>query len=253
MSRKKAEGNLKTAYVFFFFVAGLILISLFFKAIFLLKESKFDGSSHFILEIKNIQNKTQLVSFSPNTSAIGVLNIDGIDVSSLEIPIDAKVKSKNFSDENITTSLSRMIFDFGNQGDLNSIDILRLMFFSMTVKDSSITKESINNSSSKLRINSISSSLFIDPKISDEKLNIEVVNSTDVYGLGNKVANMISNIGGNVILVSTGDLKKTSQIEFVKDDYTVDKLASLFHLQKIAAKKISLPDVIITIGSDYVH
>lgn len=253
MSRK-AEANLKTAYVFFFLVGGLILISLFFRAIFLLKESKFDGSSHFTIQNNISEKKIQAVSFSPKNSTIGILNLEETDPVSLDIPIDAKISSdQSFTGKNITSELLRMALNLKNQKDVSIIDFLRLLFFSSTVKDNSISEKTVSGNDDKSTIDSVTSTFFIDPQVSDEKLNIEIVNATEIYGLGNKVANLISNMGGNVILVSTGDLRKTSQIEYVKNSYTVEKLSSILRFKKVSTQKLSLPDVIITIGGDYVR
>lgn len=253
MSRKKSDGNLKFAAVFFVFIGALIVLSLFFRGIFFLKESKFDGSSHFTLEVQNEPrtNEVQIISFSPKSSTIRILSLENLDPKSLEIPIDAKIDSTfSFSPQNIRSSLFKMVLDFKDQKEVNVVDIMRLFLFSQTIKDSAISGKNIDDHTDKVNIDSITSTFFIDPAIIEEKLNIEIINSTNVFGLGNRLANYVSNMGGNVILVSTGDDNEMSKIEFVKDSYTVKKLSSILNFKSIGIQRKSLPDVIITIGDD---
>lgn len=250
MNRKVAKGNLRTAYVFFFFVGALIILSLFLRIAFLFKDSKFDGSSHFSLEVQNRTNKKiQIISFSPLNSTIAILILTNLDPKALEIPVDAKIDSGlTFKSENITPSLFRMFFDFKDQKQVNSIDILRMLLFSATVKNGSATETAISDQTTN--ISSVVSTFFIDTQIANSNLNIEVINSTSVSGLGNRLANYISNMGGNVILVATGDQKKESEIDYSKDSYTVEKLSTMLNLKKIKVQKKSLPDVTIIIGDD---
>lgn len=251
-NRKKAKGNLNFAYAFFLFVAGLIVLSLFFRGIIFIKDSKFDGASHFTLEAYNVvTKKIQLISFSPRNSTIGILTLEGLDPKTLDIPVDATINFKNtFNRGNLSASLFKTISDFKDEKQINFIDSLRLFIFAKTVKDTSISEKSLDSQTDTVDVNSIISSLFIDSQISDEKLNIQVINSTNVFGLGNRLANYISNMGGNVILVSTGDEKKESEIEFVKDSYTVQKLSSILGFKTVRTQKKSLPDIIIIIGDD---
>lgn len=249
---KKTKGSLSAAYVFFFFVGGLILLSLFFRVMFLLEETKFDGSSHFTLEIKNDRTKNiQIISFSPQSSSIGILDLVNLNPRALEVPVDATVQSNfDFNKQNITSNLFKTIADFKNQKEINFIDVFRLFLFSGTVKDSSIIEKSLNSQAEKVNIDSVVSAFFIDSQISNEKLSIEIVNSTNASGLGNRLANYISNMGGNVILVSTGEEKKESEIDYSRDSYTVNKLNSMLNIKKIKMQKKTLPDVIIIIGED---
>lgn len=255
MSRKKTDGNLKFAAVFFVLVVGLIAVSLFFHGIIFLKDSKFDGSSHFTLEVKRDSGrKIQIISFSPKNSTIGILTLENVDPKVFEIPVDATVQSNlNFNKQNIRNNLFRTISDFKDQKEVNFIDIFRLSLFLGTVKDSAITEKYLNSQTEKVDVDSIVSTFFIDPQISDEKLNIEIINSTNEFGLGNKLANYVSNMGGNVILVSTGDEKKQSEINFVQSSYTVGKLRSILHFKAVQVQKKSLPDIVIIIGNDSIR
>lgn len=248
----KTSGNLHFAVFFVVLVGGIILLSLILRIFFLLKESKFDGSSHFALQLNEQRERVQYISFSPQDSHIGILTFKNAPFSS-EIPIDAKTSSTlEIESKNLKPSLLKMMFDFRNQKEVNFVDLFRLFIFSQTIKENTISQILISQYSDKAKVDSIISAFFVDPRIQDEKLNIEVINATEVYGLGNKLANLISNTGANVVLVSTGDLKKVSLIEYSEPSYTVDKLSKILKFKKIKVSKKSLADITLIIGDNYV-
>jgi len=257
--RKKESSNLKFAAFFFILVGALVFLSLIFRVALLIKESKFDGSSHFTILIQN--SRAQVISFSPKSSTVGILTLENTSPKSLEIPIDAGIFSTSpVNNKNLVSSLSKMLFDFRpapagakNQKEINFIDIFRLLLFSETVKENSISEKLITDKSDKSKIDSIVSTFFADPQVLDEKASIEIVNATDVYGLGNRLANLVSNMGGNVILVSTGESKNNSEIQYTRGGYTVEKLSSILGIRSVKTEKKGLPDVIIVIGNDNIN
>lgn len=252
MRRKKASGNLQFAFFFFVLLAGTIFISFLFRSFFLLKETKFDGSSHFTLKL-NGPKSVQYLSFSPQTSNIGILTFQNYPAP-YEIPTDAKTKTDlTFDQKNLNLSLFKAFFDFKNQKEINSVDIFRLMLFSATVRENSIKQMEISNETNKVLVDSTISNFFADPKIQEEKLNIEVINATEVYGLGNRLANLVSNTGANVVLVSTGDFKKESAIEYFEPSYTVDKLSKILKFKKVKLNQEGLANVRIIVGREYVN
>lgn len=253
MSKRKSSANLQFAAFFFVLVGATILLSLILRVFFLLKESKFDGSSHFSLEVRN--SKTQFLSFSPQSSDIKILTFQNTSAP-FEIPKDAQITaSSEINSKNLKSSLFEMMFEFPRHKEINIVDVFRLLLFSETVKDSSITQKEVTNKTEKTEIDSIISKYFQDPKIIEEKLSIEVINATDISGLGNKIANLVVNMGGNVILVSTGDMKKESTVEYIADSYTADKIAKILKFKKTKKESMgkSLTDITVIIGTSYVR
>src|SRR5260221_10243644 len=101
-ARKPAPKNLKMAGWFSLAVITLIVLSGILKLFILIEESKFDGRSHFTIEI---ENKSEFVSFSPKDSSISILNIEGGGdaAKTLEIPVDARISSRDeFKKDNIS-------------------------------------------------------------------------------------------------------------------------------------------------------
>lgn len=251
MRKKKfSSHNLKFATLFSLLVAGLILFSLILRLFFIVGASRFDGGNS--LTILSDAKVKQVINFSPREKSISILTIETFkNPKEYEIPVEAKFRSEDvISSENISGVLSKKIFDFKDQKEINFMDFLRLFFYSNTVKDLNINENTISSDSSLQEVNKITSSFFIDPVILEEKLNIEVINATQTFGLGNRLGNLINNMGGNVILVTTGDLERQSRIEYVRDSYTIKRLSRLLKFKLVETKKKSIPDVIIVIGED---
>lgn len=257
MRRKKSSGfqskNLKTAYVFSAVVFTLILVSLIFKIITVIKNSNFDGANRFTLGVFE-SSETAVLSFSPKNSSIFILKIKGQTPKEigkyLQIPIDATLSAnQNITKNTLPSDLTRILFNLKDANtNLTVVDLLRLIFFAKTVPPSSV-EEKVSSTEKREEIQGIASSKFIDPQIVEDKQSIEVINSTDVPGLGNRLANLITNIGGNVILVSTADNDDASSVGYRGDKtYTVSKLSSVlgFATKKISQKSIA--DLIIVIG-----
>lgn len=253
--KKITSSNLGVAVGFSFIVLGLIFFSFILRMLLLLGESKFDGVNSFTVLI-NEDKIQQIINFSPKNSSISILSIVDYKenyAKSLEIPVDGTFSSEErVSGNNLSAILSRNILNFKMQKDLNFMDFLRLTLFTNTVKSTSINEKKISRQTSPQTLTLLTSSLFVDPEILDEKQNIEIINATDVYGLGNKLANLVTNIGGNVILVTTGDLEESSEIQYVNETYTVKRLSQILNFKLVRAKKKFLPDVIIIIGKDSV-
>lgn len=254
MRKKKiTNSNLGIAAGFSFIVFGLIFFSFVLRILLLLGESKFDGMNSFTVLV-NEEKTQQIVNFSPKNSSISILSVIGYkgnEIRSLEVPINGNFSSEEkIKVNNLSSILSKNILNFKMQKDLNFMDFLRLFLFTNTVKSTSIDEEIISKETSIQAVASLTSSLFVDPAILDEKQNIEIINSTDVYGLGNKLANLITNIGGNVILVTTGDLEDGSEIQYVNSTYTAKRLSQILNYKLVKTTKKSIPDIIIVIGKD---
>lgn len=252
--KKQKNSNLNIAIGFSLLVLGLILLSLLFKGILLVEQSRFDGSNSFSVLFSD-KDKNQVVYFSPQNPSISILDINGYNPNSigkaLEIPIDGKVTlDDQVTAKNLSAILFRRILDFRNQTDINPVDFFKLYLFAKTANDNIINEKTISKDTNSQQLSSLTSSLFIDPALSGEKQNIEIINASETYGLGNRLANLVTNIGGNVILVTTQDVTDRSQIQYVKNSYTVKRLSQILGYDTAQVEKKSIPDVIIIIGKD---
>ncbi len=260
MVKKNYNKSLNLAIIFFAFFIFLIIVSLICKAVVLINKSIFDGENQLTIEIIGDKGRNKLISFSPKNNSIyivDVINTEGNKniKSALEIPVDKFIYTKkNISEKNLKQTLFLYSIPFlKDKTDLTIVDFIRLFLYANSVPSNSLyTKEISLKNDFNLIKNSGIYSFFIDPKIAEEKVSIEIINGTDVYGLGNKLASFVSNTGGNVIMVSNADKEELSSkiIYFEEENYTVKKLARILNLKKEKTKNKKFGEVTIIIGKD---
>lgn len=259
MTHKKKEGNnLSLAVIFIFVILFFASISIFFKIFFLVKESSFDGSHNFNLEVKDATN-INLISFSPGQHSISVLEVDPKvktnDAGSFfKIPIDARINlfDDEFDSNHIPSVLIRSSFSFSKKlENMTVLDAFGLFLFARSVSGSSLEINKLSQNSINDNQDSLVASSFKDLAIDKEKKTIEIVNATEVFGLGSRLATFVANIGGDVILVSTNEKSQKSKIIYSgNESYTVKRLSKYLNFKSEKTDKEALADVIIVIGED---
>lgn len=266
MGRRKKNvpnNNLQIATFFVIFVGSLVVISILLKLFLLVKQSSFDGNHRFtVLLAGDGKGKKTIISVLPETQSISVLNIRGEIGTSrvgrfLESPIDGKISypsfSGNLNQKDVEKTLGAMILGYKNlQTNLTIIDVIRLWYFSRTLLSSSTLVEEIPTTLEEGRIDKISYSFLSDPAVIKDKLSIQIINGTEITGLGNRLARFINNMGGNVIAVSTSDrIVNHSEISYVgKKTYTVERLQKVLGFLEKETQQLGVSDITITIGNE---
>lgn len=259
MAKKKDNKNLKLAGLFLVLVLGLIVLSVLFKCLLIVKASRFDGSHNFIVAFVG-QNETRVASFSPKNKSLSLLDVNVRSANDLvklfSIPVDATIISEDLKTGSIPSTLFKSAFSLGRPGkDLNTLDALRLFFFSKTISQANIHQEQLSTDFTDMQKSTIISLALADPAIYQENQSIQVINGADVYGAGTRLAKLISNIGGNVILVSTSDkpIKNSKITYYGNKTYTVKKLRDYINFPIEEADKRGVADVTIIIGKDKIE
>jgi hypothetical protein len=258
MARNKNETNLGLAGLFVLLVLGLIVLSLLLKVFFVFKDSRFDGSHSFILGFVG-PTRTKLVSFNPQNKTMTVVNINlslGKDslAKSLEIPVDGVLRvNKDIEDKDISSLLLKSATPFSTSLEgLTFIDAFRLSFFAKTLQAGSVYDRDLGSNLNDAQKSTILTLSFTDPAIYQENLGIQIINASDVSGAGSRLASLVTNVGGNPILVTTADTpQNVSKIIYYKNkSYTVKKLSNYLGFNIEESDKKGIADVIIIIGKD---
>jgi len=96
------------------------------------------------------------------------------------------------------------------------------------------------------------SNLLTDNEISNENVTIQVINATDIPGLGGNVAQILSLMGANIVEVSTAlNAQDNSKIQYYGGQtYTLQKIAGLlgFPVSKLSTQPIA--NIVITLGGN---
>lgn len=279
--KKSAQSfhSLKIAYFFVGFVVILICISLIIKLSVLFLNSKFDGRHRFTVAAytqkssENVQKSVDIISFAPDTVSISILKVSSDTElfatesgKLLKTPIDGSIfisqienRPVALSDSNIGIFLESVVLNSRQvKTDMTIIDFVRLYLFTKTVPSHLVTVKKhflIQDSvdlSSELGMDKISTALFADSSLIAEKLSIKVVNGTGVGGLGNRLARLITNMGGNVVVVATEDSElQESEIQYYGAvSYTLERLQKILGFKISEMKKPGISDIIIRLGKD---
>ena len=259
MARKKKDQgkNTKIGIYFFVFILGVILISIILKGIVIVKNSRFQDDSRFNFLISNNKD-SEIVSFLPQNHSVSVLKIEG-EVKNihkfLEVPIDGEVTSSSLDlGKPVPLIISNVFFSFSDiKTNFTVLDLFRIFLFAKTTSPDNFTKRTVSANLDEATLDKISLTLFSDPKIADENLSIGIINGTEEYGVGNRLARLISNISGNVVLVSTAPHQEDKSVILYsgKKTYTLKRLGRLLSFEVIKNKSQGLTDITIQIGKDY--
>lgn len=260
--RRKKEwnsNNTKLAISFFILVFGVVIFSLIIKGISIVRQSKFDSSHRFTISISNGKN-FEIVSFSPMSRSISVLklneDIGGTNIQKLlAVYTDGEINSRfmDLNNQTPTILMWRTLINFNKvKTNLTIFDALRLLFFSKIVPVNEVITKNFSLNLTTLEIDKITASLFTDKSIEKDNKTIEVVNGTDVAGLGNWFSRLLTNIGCNIVLVSTSDSPvETSTISyFGKKTYTVERLEKILGFKTIKRGEQAIADIIVLVGKD---
>jgi hypothetical protein len=253
--KKNGNSNLKLAGLFVVLVLGLIILSTLFKFFLIVKASKFDGTHNFIVSFVGA-GKSRVVSFSPQNKSLSILDVKNSRENPskfLEVPVDGEIISKDLNKAKISSTLLKSLLSLGKPlHNLTILDALRLFIFSETVSVNNIKERELSADLNDAQKSTLISLSFTDPSIYQENQTIEIINAADAYGIGGRLATLVTNIGGNVILVSTSDrVAQNSKIVYYGNkSYTVKKLSDYLDILAEKSDKRRVADVIITIGKD---
>lgn len=267
--KSKKTGNLRLAVIFGILVFLLILCSLIIKFFSVLSKSSFDGEHRFTVSVANNGLPSILVlSFAPDNNSISFLKVKGFNNQKsigkfLKIPIDGSIKFRKQIDflekeDGVESILRNSLVNLNSiDTDLTFIDLIRLWYFVKTQPSHVIISKELEDLSKKgvnqeYAIDKLSSKLFSDYTVLSEKLTIQIVNGTNISGLGNRLARFISNNGGNVVSVLTSekDLEKSQILYNGELFYTYKRLYKILGFPLEKSQSVVISDVIIIIGKD---
>lgn len=274
MKNKKVKkyNHFNLLVLFVIFVSLTLIISSIIKIISSVKESKFQGDyfnlivknkNYYIININKITNTVSVVEVKNNTDSSMDKNKLGLNFS---IPINAMIVYKNesgFKDIKDFFNFRTAYFMFLQTSGytlvgMNKVDVLKVYLGGAFVSSDnykvklygSVLGETNENLPG---INNDIYELFKDNNIINEEVSIQVVNSSGIDGMGSRVASMLRNIGFNVVSVITDDEKRMSKIiSLYKDNYTIKSLAGFFKIPIEYTDEISVADINIIIGKDFV-
>ena len=255
---KDVRNNLNLAIFFLGAIFLLILFSLLVKIFIVLGDSKFNANSPFNILVQGKDNAS-LVTISSKDKKLSAIvlngNVNRKDAQNLlGIKVDSQIESNSFEVSNgIKTEIGGLFQDYKTlQSDLSFFDRLKIIFYIKFFPKEEVTERTLSLSASQSEIDAIISDLVSDKNIIEEAKSIEVINASGIDGIGAKAARIISNMGGNVVLISTSkDPSASSVVEYREErGYTAQKLSSVFGFEIKKSERASIADVIMVVGKN---
>ncbi|HSD98867.1 MAG TPA: LytR C-terminal domain-containing protein [Patescibacteria group bacterium] len=249
------SGNsLKIAFIFICCILLLIAGGFLLKLFLVLRASTFDGVHQYILEIDENREHGALVAFSPATSSITMLQINGrVDNTFgkyLGIPVDGVVSMS--VPENPSELAGDVFIKSSHEKGITIIDKLRLLLFANSLKQDNFHKKTIQLPIDTATSDTVLPSLFQDTRLYNDNESIAIINATGESGVGSEIAHQLGIIGMNVLSVTTAsdEQNATTIIAMHTDTYTVQKIERLFHVDARSTATTGISDIVLTIGKE---
>ena len=254
------RSSTRTLVLFCVVVLLTIVGSLCYRAFHLIKQSKFDGSSGFIVSItEEDKRKTILYAFDPAEGTVSVVTLQSaaslLNVRQLfGLPIDVELQKRSISSgKNFPLELtSYSLYNPKGRTDMSLVDSLRLWYLAQAAGERNTQEAVVPVSAENTFLDEDAASLFIDSQLEKDKKTIMIINGTAISGLGGRLERMIGNVGGSVISVSTSHepIQESKIIYYGDDSYTVKRLQKIVPFSLVKRDGASLSDIIIEIGED---
>lgn len=226
----------------------------------MVKNSKFEGSEGFIVLVQQADHKKAVFyGFDPTsgnfsqlivTSPTNLVNLNQL----LSLPADGEIEKKTIHEgqEFPFEFSSASLYIQKRAKDISFIDAFRLWLFSKTTRENMKRSDHLTLPATQEIIDSVLDDAFIDSRLEKDKQTITITNGTTVSGLGGKLEQSISRIGGNVISVTTSHslLKESKIIYYGERTYTVDRLSQILPFPVEAREGNSVSDILIEIGEN---
>jgi len=247
--------------VMFCVVVSLVIIgSLSYRLFQLIKNSKFDGSSGFIVSvIQEDRKKAVLYAFDPAKGTVAILTLQSAGElpnirQAFNLPLDGELKRKTVTggEEFPLELTSYSLYNPKKRADISLFDSFRFWYLARVAGDKNTEKAVVAVSEGNMSLGEDAASLFIDSQLEKDKKTITIINGTAIGGLGGRLEKLIGRVGGSVISVSTSynSIQQSKLIYYGDESYTVRRLQRILPFPVEKRKGTSLSDIIIEIGED---
>jgi len=266
MKKTAHQGNksLKTVYLYFIIVFIIIFFALILKVIAIYQQSIYDPAHLFVLAVTQQKSVKEIIAFHPETPSLSILLIQDPHINYKNLAkdygfvTDGYIETQQQINENTDpTSVlwASVMHTVSWQSNLTILDKIRLMLFvkNVSINNKNVEKISLINQTPDL--NTTIATALNDQNISSENVTIQIINAANVSGLGQRLGRVLTNMGANVVDVSTSQKiqKKSTIAYFGNETYTVDRLQKFLGIPATKFTKQTIADIIIIIGTDKIN
>lgn len=267
--QKKSSLSLIPAFLLIVF--SLAFLSVSYKVFLLVKNSSFSYKTFnfmllnhdaYLVHLDRGENKAIIIKFPNkgelliNRSFLSSSILIGLPINGIIIATADRESENLFKDGLVDfNEVIKIIFSGGNftlQG-MNQFDVIKIYLAMEKIPRNDLAVETIDDFGTDFRNNTyplLSSDIFRDQEIFNDKITIEIINSTGIDGLGVRVADILKTVGYNVISIKTGNDKKSKIISRTDDISQKKRLAEVLGLKSEKSTGQSIADVSVILGED---
>lgn len=259
-------------YIIFFVIAVVIILitSILYKTVRMVQQSSFTSDSFNILVVGENAYAVHVNTVEKQMSFLTIRDIpqlpyykDNLTYSILlGIPIHGVIydnKKEAVSDIDSFFSLSHVINLASNprykKNGLNTVDLIKVYFASEStprdnIRSGSVSKKDFNFDNFP-KVDETLYTLFKEPDIINQKISVEIINDTDINGLGGRVARVLENWGYDVVsIISDQKQTKSQVIVRTKSPRVQRDIGKIFQLPVTIKNDQSIADITIILGDD---
>lgn len=238
------------AVSFIIFIILVVLGSLIWRLVGVIKASTFDPKHQFIISATTTTNEPLIAVLSPDLHKATIIKIQGSTKDQFGILHDAVVQNPQPEQSDpqhflqaITTHISSV--------QTTWIDKLRIGWFVKSLSSDAISVTTVEVPEDVDQLSKILAKSLTDAPIYQESQTITVINASGIAGLGSKLGAELNEIGANVIAVRTADTTQDhSTIQYNKISYTLERITKLTQIQSVQQVSGGISDITVIIGRD---
>lgn len=247
-------------FIYAAIVTVLLLISLCYKAFLIVQRSRFDGEHRFTVAIAKNNRVEQVLSVDPATAGFSVLDFSKTPIpyssigGTLGLAVDAKLNTtSDLPPGDISQAMQAFLLrDSFIEKDITVYDLARLALISRNTPTGNRNIKQISLPMKDKDIDYLILRLFTDQTISSENVSIQIINASNLPGMGLRLDRVLANMGANIVDITTARTTVSrSKIQYYdKPTYTLQKLERILKYPVERVDKEGIGDIVITIGED---
>lgn len=260
---ERAPKTLNYIKIFFIIIFLAATVSLSYKVFISFKNSTFRfgtlnvlivQDSPYLIHIDSAEKKLQILEFK-NQYKTFINKTRFYEALKLGIPIDSQIvldnRTKILLDSNfmnITTLLSLLLRRGYKFDNIDNIDIFKIFYTTKQISSNDRIFNSLDgNVESYITGNPLD---FSDREIFNSGKSIQIINATNINGLGDRFASTLRNLGYNVVSVITGESNKSSIASSFKNDISLKRLQLILGFPVTNKTSGSVADITVTLGEE---
>lgn len=255
------SNSLKTFYLYAWLVLSFICVSLLIRGIFLFQQNVFNPSQHFTLSVIDKGTVKEIISFNPQIPGITVLKVNDKSIPYQTLAKDFGVTSDGYLQLDNTMPLttdvtalmwSSIIHNASLHTNLTIFDTVRLFLLSKNVATNNEVITDVTLHNQNIATDTQIAQALTDSDIASESISIQIINATDIAGMGQRLGKVLTNIGANVVDVSSAQnvQKKTTIAYYGDESMTLNHLQKLLTVTATEVRTQPIANIVITIGTD---